>query len=169
MQQAAAADGVVREPLRIPTSVHIRSASINVTLDARRAGKAPPRTPTNVANSMPCRRIRGVMRKLKSTSLNVVKLAVPVEIPCKGSARMHPTSPPRSASNVASSMNDDKMLQRENPSARSVPTSLVRDRTVAYIMFIAAKQDPTPITTAIKVPSALMPTEETAWLLKYSF
>src|SRR4030095_5087136 len=148
---------------------HIRSASIKVTREARRAGSAPPRMPTKAANSMPCSRIFGVMRKLKSTSLKFVKLAVPVEMPCKGNARMHPTRPPSSASNVDSSMKEERMLQRENPSARRVPTSLVRERTVAYIIFIAAKQDPTPMTTAIKTPSALIPTDETAWLLKYSF
>ena len=148
---------------------HIRSASIRVTREARRAGSAPPRIPTKVANNIPCMRIFGVMRKLKSTSLKFVKLAVPVEMPCNGSARIHPTSPPRSASNVDSSMKDDKMLQRENPSARRVPTSLVRERTVAYIIFMAAKQEPMPMTSAMKVPSALIPTEETAWLLKYSF
>ena len=61
---------------------HIRSASIRVTREARRAGRAPPRMPTKAANSMPCRRILGVIRKLKSTSLKFVKLAVPVEMPC---------------------------------------------------------------------------------------
>ncbi len=54
------------------------------------------------------------------------------------------------------------MLQRENPNARNVPTSLVRDRTVAYIMFMAAKQEPIPMTIAMKPPRALIPTEETA-------
>ena len=46
------------------------------------------------------------------------------------------------------------MLRRENPIARSVPISRVRAATMAYMVFIAPKTAPTPITTDTKVASA---------------
>jgi hypothetical protein len=80
-------------------------------------------------------------------------------MPCIGNA-MHPTSPPSSASNVDSSMKDDRMLQRENPSARKVPTSLVRgDGGVHHIHGGKAGAD---AHDQRDETAALMPTEDTA-------
>ena len=44
------------------------------------------------------------------------------------------------------------MAARENPSARSVPISLVRDATLAYIVIIAPMMAPIEKMTEIVVP-----------------
>ena len=102
----------------------------------------------------------GVIRKLNMISVKVEKLAVAVEMPCRGKAIRHPMIPPARATNTDSRRNDERMLHREKPKALSVPISRERDITAPYIMFMAAKQDPIPISVAMKVPRTLIPMDE---------
>ena len=47
--------------------------------------------------------------------------------------------------------NDARIDRREKPRARSVPISRVRAATIAYMVFIAPKTAPIPMTKATKV------------------
>jgi len=105
-----------------------------------------------------------VIRKLKTTSLNVTKLAVAVEIPWMGRAIRQPSVPPTKDRHTDSKRNEVRMLHLENPRALNVPISRDRDITAPYIIFMAAKQEPIPIKVAINVPRILIPTEELVWL-----
>jgi len=60
--------------------------------------------------------------------------------------------PAASASASDSSRNDPITAQGRKPSARSVPISVVRADTDAYIVFIAAKTAPIPMITATIIP-----------------
>ena len=68
--------------------------------------------------------------------------------------------PPTTAMNIDSIRNDSRMLRREKPSARSVAISRVRCATTAYIVFMAPKTAPIPITMATNSarPSSAAPT-----------
>ncbi len=65
-----------------------------------------------------------------------------------------PSSAPTTARKVDSITNETRMLMREKPSARRVPISRVRAATIPYIVFIAPKTAPMPMTTATKPASA---------------
>ncbi len=72
-----------------------------------------------------------------------------------GSARTLPSSPPTSARNADSIMNELRIDVREKPSARSVPISRVRADTSAYIVFIAPNTAPMPMMTPTNSASAV--------------
>ena len=62
---------------------------------------------------------------------------------------MHSAEPD---SSIDSTKKLKRIPPREKPSTRKVPTSRARRATAAYIVFIAAKQLPTAMMTATKVP-----------------
>ena len=59
------------------------------------------------------------------------------------------------ASSTDSITNENRMLKREKPSARSVPISRVRCDTMAYMVFIAPNTAPMPITMATNEASMI--------------
>jgi hypothetical protein len=119
---------------------------------AVRAGKIPPMAPRKTANPTPIAMMGGVTWKLNEVSLNVTKFPSPVEMLFSGSTRMQPMIPPMADSSSDSRKKLVRMLPREKPSTRKVPTSRARRATLAYIVFIAAKQLPTAMMIATNVP-----------------
>ena len=73
--------------------------------------------------------------------------------PFIGIASTIPIAPAVTASTSDSSRNDVITAIGAKPSARSVPISVVRDETAAYIVFIAPKIAPTAMITATIIPS----------------
>src|SRR5580704_8639264 len=98
----------------------------------------------------------GVIRKLNTASLNVTGLFVPVVIPLNGSIKTMPTAAPSIDNNTDSKTNEVRMLDREKPITRNVAISRDRYATAAYIVFIAAKQEPIAMMIATRVPTNLM-------------
>ena len=94
----------------------------------------------------------GVSVKPKAISANVWKFIVEIENACMNAAPTRPTRPPTRPSSSASPRNATRMDAREKPSARSVPISLVRDATLAYIVIIAPMIAPIEKITEIVVP-----------------
>ena len=93
---------------------------------------------------------RGVTRKLNAISLNVTKLAVPVETKFNGNVNRIPIAAPTIEIATASNTNAIRMLRRLKPNTRSVPISLVRLATAAYIVFMPAKAAPIAMIKAMK-------------------
>ena len=98
---------------------------------ARIAGKRPPSRPMARAISTPCSSTAGPKRNANVISLNVAQFAVPVERPLNGSVARQPSRPPTRQSSTDSNRNDDRMLRRLKPRARSVPISRPRLATAA--------------------------------------
>ena len=69
-----------------------------------------------------------------------------------GSTSKHPNTPPSSDSSSDSKKKLVRMLPREKPSTRSVPTSFARRATAAYMVFMAAKLEPTAIMIETNTP-----------------
>src|ERR1700752_5314045 len=98
----------------------------------------------------------GVMRRLNTASLKVTGFFVPVVIPFIGSINMIPIAAPSSARSTDSKTNEVRMLGREKPITRSVAISRERYATAAYIVFMAAKQEPMAMMMATIVPTYLI-------------
>src|SRR5579864_4040767 len=130
------------------------SASTTLIRIACRAGSHPPSSPIAAAKPRASTTVRIVTRKLIAIVENVMVLANVVEIPSIGSARITPTTPAADARISASSRNESITAPPLNPRARSVPISIVRAETAAYIVFIAAKIAPIAMITATTIPSA---------------
>src|SRR5690242_17820307 len=96
-----------------------------------------------------------VTRKENTASLKVTALAVPVVMPLKGSMSKIPTSAPASASSTDSIMKEVRMLGFEKPRIRRVAISRERYATAAYMVFIAAKDEPTAMKMATMTPMNL--------------
>src|ERR1051325_8387470 len=110
-----------------------QSARIAVAGDillARSAGRIPPTNPITAAKATPRANSIGVTAKWKVISLNVNQFVVPVARPLRGRTPIPPT----------------------RPSARSTATSRPRDATAAYMVFIAAKAEPTAMMIAMTLP-----------------
>src|ERR1051325_6090307 len=132
-----------------------QSARIAVAGDillARSAGRIPPTNPITAAKATPRANSIGVTAKWKVISLNVNQFVVPVARPLRGRTPIPPTMPPPIASSTASVTNDNAIDVREKPSARSTATSRPRDATAAYMVFIAAKAEPTAMMIAMTLP-----------------
>jgi hypothetical protein len=100
------------------------------------------------AKVTPPRSATGVVLKEKLISLNVRKFVVPVLIKLSGSESSTPTIPATSPRRAASIRKAPMMLRLLKPSTLSAAISCVRADTAAYIVFAAAKQAPTAMTTA---------------------
>src|SRR4051812_19865792 len=111
--------------------------------DACDAGASPPINPMNAAKHTAVITICGVILMLNTTSLNDIMLYVPVVIPLNGSINSGAAAPPNNDNTSDSNTNDVRMLGRLNPITLSVAISLPRYAPAAYIVFIAAKLDPT--------------------------
>ena len=68
----------------------------------------------------------GVICRLNTTSLNVTWFCVPVVMPLNGNIRMMPRVAPSKDNSSDSSMNEVRMLGRENPITRRVAISRPR-------------------------------------------
>src|SRR3984893_7798757 len=79
--------------------------------------------------------------RLKTVSLNVSWLPIPVLMPLNGNIKTIPTTAPSNERSNASITNEVRMLGRENPMIRRVAISFERYATAAYIVFMAAKLD----------------------------
>src|SRR5512141_816973 len=75
--------------------------------------------------------------KLKTSSDQLAKLTIENFTSPMSSDASAPSTPPTAASSTDSSRNDDRMLRREKPSARSVPTSWLRLATWPYMVMAA--------------------------------
>src|SRR3984957_1196187 len=129
------------------------SASTTGIFIACRAGSQPPTIPITAAKIIASTTIANVTRKLNASVENVTKFPNVVDSPLIGIARRIPTAPAATASTSDSSRNDVITAIGAKPSARSVPISVVRDETAAYIVFIAPNIAPTAIITATIIPS----------------
>ena len=97
----------------------------------------------------------GVMRKLKASSLKVLKFIVPVAIPFTGNASKHPTNPPIKASIIDSITKLVNMLRlRETRALAACRSHACGERPTAYIVFIPPKHAPMPMMIATKMPSS---------------
>src|SRR5262245_10504220 len=148
-----------------PRAQAFLSASTTVLFIACRAGSQPPSTPITAAKIRACNTTIGVTRKAKAIVEKVRKLPKLVERPLMGKARITPIVPAASASASDSSKNDPSTAPGRKPSARSVPISVVRAATDAYIVFIAANTAPIPMITATTPPSARSWLATTDWSL----
>src|ERR1044071_10424557 len=119
------------------------SASTVLKRDARIDGNNDPTNPITPPNINAKIIKSNVTRKLNAISLNVTQFDVPVETKFNGNANKIPIAAPISAIATDSKRNAVRMLNRLNPSTRSVPLSLVRRATAAYIVFMPAKPAPT--------------------------
>ena len=89
---------------------------------------------------------------MNAISENVWKFVVEIGTICMNDAANKPTAPPTKPSSSDSSRNATRIDSRENPSARSVPISDVRDATLAYIVIIAPMIAPIEKMIEIVVP-----------------
>ena len=96
--------------------------------------------------------MNGVSVNVNAISANVWKFVVEIGTICMNDAAKSPTTPPTRPSSSASPRNATRIAAREKPSARSVPISLVRDATLAYIVIIAPMIAPIEKMTEIVVP-----------------
>ena len=101
---------------------------------------------------MPSANASGPTRRLNAISLKLVKLIMLAETKFRGTVSRQPIKPPSSDSKTDSRKKLVRMLPRENPSTRSVPTSLALRATAAYMVFMAAKLDPTAMIMAMNTP-----------------
>jgi hypothetical protein len=129
-----------------------RKASTIFIRAARAAGKKPPTNPIANANANDHTTIDGVNLKLNASSAKVWKLVVEIESACMKLAARRPTTPPSNPSSNASVRNAIRIAARENPTARNVPISLVREATLAYIVIIAPMMAPIEKMTEMVVP-----------------
>src|SRR5450755_2624860 len=129
-----------------------RSASTIFSRAARAAGRNPPTKPMPSANISAARTMPGVSTKRNASSAKVWKFMVEIEIACMNEAHTMPITPPMSPRSSDSPRNAVRMAARENPSARSVPISLVRLATLAYMVIIAPMMAPMEKMTEIVVP-----------------
>ena len=74
--------------------------------------------------------IDGVSLKLNASSAKVWKFIVEIESVCMKLAAARPMAPPSKPSSSASTRNATRIAPRENPTARRVPISLVREATL---------------------------------------
>jgi hypothetical protein len=111
-----------RDAYRTDLRCQARIASIGLTRAARIAGRKPLTTPMKPARRMARTRIAGVGSNEKTISDHVPALSIVIFTNLRASAAIAPTLPPRTASTIDSSKNDVRMLAREKPSARSVPS-----------------------------------------------
>ena len=98
----------------------------------------------------------GVMRKLKASSENELKLVVEIVVTCRKLAASRPAAAPTSDSSSASSRNAVRIAPRPKPSARSVPISAVRVATDAYIVMAAPMMAPSEKITDSVLPMIVM-------------
>src|SRR5207244_11350650 len=89
-----------------------------------------------------------VILRLKTISLKVTALEVPVVMPLNGSIKTIPTSAPSNDSSKDSNTNEVKMLGFENPITRSVAIARPRYSTVGYVVLIASKLEPLAVIIA---------------------
>ena len=80
-------------------------------------------------------------------------LPTAVVMPFSGITRRQPSRPPSPASSTDSKKKLSRMLPFEKPSTRKVPISRARRATAAYMVFMAAKLEPTAMMMATKMPT----------------
>lgn len=93
-----------------------------------------------------------VIEKLNDNSVNDPKFKVEIEKNCKREARPTPMIPPINDVNIDSVKNAINIDVLPNPNARSVPISVVRFATAAYIVIIAPIIAPTLKMIVIVMP-----------------
>ena len=118
-------------------SYDVLSAFTIFSLDARLAGKNPPRMPIQIEKIIVQKIIVGDIVKPNASSENVPKLTVEILTNDIKEARMIPQTPPTNESKMDSTRNAERILRRRKPSERSVPISIVRLATAPYIVIIA--------------------------------
>src|SRR3989440_1286211 len=129
-----------------------RSASTILSRAARAAGRNPPTNPMPSANTNAARTMPGVSTKRKASSAKVWKFIVEIDSACMNDAHTTPITPPMSPSSNDSTRNATRIAAREKPSARSVPISLVRLATLAYMVIMAPMMAPMEKMTEMVVP-----------------
>lgn len=123
---------------------------------ACQAGAKPPSKPMIIAKITAAIATPQVRCRLKTVSLKVRELPIPVLMPLNGNIKTIPTIAPSNESSNASITNEVRMLGRENPMIRRVAISFERYATAAYIVFMAAKLEPIAMMIATNVPINLI-------------